>query len=339
MLGVDNTSGIGNVAAMKAAGYGAIFRYLSNSPAKNLIMSAAPYDTELRRYFDGGVAVVLNWESSGHIGDSLTNHPGNPHAQGVEDASRGHAQAALMGHPEAPIYFSIDFDCTDWAGLTAYFSGVASIIGLPRVGVYGGYWVVDHLISNRLVTYVWQTLAWSTVNGARYTRHPRANVIQRIGEVTVAGAACDVNEILTPGDFGQLPRPVSPASTSAPEDAMQLPPIPLPPSTDPATPWVSRRFFCDTVGPPGQVIGRAWLILEIDGPDGATATLNVFPQHAGGGTGPEVTLHASIPTDGTHTSAGQGLQLPTGTNQAQLQWTVSAGATGWLVPAYTPAGQ
>ncbi|MCD2193542.1 DUF1906 domain-containing protein [Actinomycetospora endophytica] len=216
MLGVDNTAGITDVAAMKAAGYTAIFRYLSNTPSKNLIMSQAPYDTELRRYLDNGVAVVMNWESSGHIDDNQTNHPGDAHAQGVEDATRANDQARKMGHSEAPIYFSIDFDCSDWAGLTAYFQAVASVIGLARTGVYGGYWVVDHLVNNGLVTYVWQTLAWSTVNGVAYSRHPRANVIQRVGEVTVAGVACDVDEILTPADFGQLPRGAAPAPTPAP---------------------------------------------------------------------------------------------------------------------------
>lgn len=203
MLGVDTTGAL-DPNTLKADGYGAVFRYLSNSPFKNLVMTSAPYNKELMTYLNNGVAVVCNWESSGHIDDNQTNHPGDAHAQGIEDATRAQAQVSQMGIPGAPIYFSIDFDCSDWAGLTTYFQAVASVIGLARTGVYGGFWVVDHCHGNNLVSYIWQTLAWSTVNGQKYTRHPAANVIQRIGTVYVGGVACDVDEILTPANFGQV---------------------------------------------------------------------------------------------------------------------------------------
>lgn len=207
-LGLDCTAAI-DPGHVTAAGYSVIFRYLSNSPWKNLIMSSAPYGTELTSYTTNGIGVVFNWESSGHIDDSQTNHPGDAHAQGIEDATRAQAQASLMGHPDAVIYFSIDFDCSDWAGLTSYFQAIASVIGVARTGVYGGYWVVDHCHRAGLVSFIWQTLAWSVVNGQKYTRHPAANAVQRVGTVYVGGVACDVNEIVTP-DVGQIVKPTIP---------------------------------------------------------------------------------------------------------------------------------
>lgn len=130
----------------------------------------------------------------------------------------------------------------------------------------------------------------------------------------------------------QLAAALGVAPKSLPGEAMMLPPFEM-------TGTGAKRFFTDTVGAPGQCVGREWLLLFVDGPDGATATVNVFPQYSGGGTGPERTLHAQVLTDGSHTSSSDIIGLPQGTNQAQLQWTVSAGATASLVPAFTPAGQ
>jgi len=214
VLGVDNTTGC-DPQALKAAGFDAVFRYLSNSPGKNLVMSSPPYDGELRGYLDAGVAVVLNWEATGQL--TTDAHPGDPAGQGRDDAMRAQDQATRLGYTSAPIYFSIDYDCGDWAGLTAYFQGVASVLGgVARVGAYGGGWVIKHLLDNGLITYAWQTLAWSGLpDGTRYI-DPRIHVLQRIGEVTIAGAACDVDEIRQPADFGQIPRPNQTAPTTTP---------------------------------------------------------------------------------------------------------------------------
>jgi hypothetical protein len=54
----------------------------------------------------------------------------------------------------------VDWDA-DPTVVVPYFKGVASVIGLERTGVYGSYRVVKYLLDNHLVTWAWQTYAWS----------------------------------------------------------------------------------------------------------------------------------------------------------------------------------
>lgn len=295
ILGVDNTAGITDVAAMKAAGYSAVFRYLSNTPSKNLIMPSAPYDTELRRYLDNGVAVVMNWEATGQL--TTTNHPGDPFGQAVEDATRAQDQAMKMGHPDAPIYFSIDYDCQDWTALTTYFQGVASVIPVARIGVYGGYFVVDYCHVNGLATFLWQTLAWSTVNGTAYTRYPGAHVIQRVGEVTVAGVACDVDEVLV-DDFGQLPRPVVPAPAPAPAPAPDPAPAPAPTPAPTPTPAPLPTIVAGTVS---ALVWKLQVFMN-----------RTFPAYSHIAAGPGPTSRCGPQTEAAVTEFQRRVGIPTG---------------------------
>jgi len=100
-----------------------------------------------------------------------------------------------------------DADPTD---VVAYFQGVASVIGLARTGVYGGYKVVKYLLDHGYVKWAWQTGAWS---GNRWD--PRANIRQLIATRTIGGVACDVNTAYTT-DYGQW----MPGKTPLPEDDM-----------------------------------------------------------------------------------------------------------------------
>jgi hypothetical protein len=66
---------------------------------------------------------------------------------------------------------SVDFDTTpaNYPHIDAYFKGVASVLGVHRVGAYGEYDLVRHLMDHDLVGksdsaghyYTWQTYAWS----------------------------------------------------------------------------------------------------------------------------------------------------------------------------------
>jgi MYXO-CTERM domain-containing protein len=101
--------------------------------------------------------IVLVWETTGMDATSGYN-------QGVSDATAAKSEAASVGEPSTrPIYFAIDFDASssDASSINAYFQGVASVLGLSRTGVYGGYYVVNELFNSGLVTFGWQTYAWS----------------------------------------------------------------------------------------------------------------------------------------------------------------------------------
>lgn len=191
ILGLDYAGGRPGGAAISAHGYQFVVRYLSDGgpglPGK--LLTAAEY-VDLQH---AGVAVCCNWETT------ATRMLGG-NAAGVSDAQKASAVCLGLGHPpDRPIYFSADFDAApgQQGTLDDYLRGVASVIGLARVGVYGGYWVVKRCLDSGTAKWAWQTGAWSGGNV-----DPRIHLYQRIGYVNVNGVECDVNEARQL-DFGQ----------------------------------------------------------------------------------------------------------------------------------------
>lgn len=99
------------------------------------------------------------------------------------------------GSDTAPIYFSVDYQ-TDGTDVVDYFQGLASVIGLPRVGAYGGFDCIKFLFDNNLITYGWQTYAWS--NGKWDSR---AHIHQYSNGNKVVGGTVDFDESVKL-DFG-----------------------------------------------------------------------------------------------------------------------------------------
>jgi len=140
-------------SSLTSMGYQFAARYLSGDPGSGKDITAA----EATSLKGGGLDVVLVWESTG-------TDATNGYNQGVSDATAAASEATTVGEPGArPIYFAIDFEATssDSASINAYFQGVASVIGLSRTGVYGGYYIVNELFNAGLITFGWQTYAWS----------------------------------------------------------------------------------------------------------------------------------------------------------------------------------
>ncbi len=93
------------------------------------------------------------------------------HAQGVADAKA--AQALLDALPldhRMPIHFAVDWDAvaSDLAPIEGYLDGAASVLGMDRTGVYGSFFVIEHVASVRMASFFWQTYAWS---GGRVSGH------------------------------------------------------------------------------------------------------------------------------------------------------------------------
>ncbi len=206
--GIDYAGGRPSGADIKAAGYGFACRYLSDGgpglPGKQLLAS------EVADLTANGIGIVFNWETTG------TTAKGGFNA-GVADAQAALRSviAAVGSDPGKPIYFSLDWDATpdDQTAINAYFQGVASVIGLERTGIYGGYWPVSRALDAGLVKWAWQCQAWSGSN-----QDPRINILQNnnAGYATVGGVQCDIDIALT-DDFGQYtgvaappPPPVTP---------------------------------------------------------------------------------------------------------------------------------
>jgi hypothetical protein len=102
-----------------------VCRYLSNEGnSKNLTLA------EAKELTSWGKFIVVNWETTGKGGN---------HAQGVSDATAAKAMAVACGWPggDRPIFFSIDEDVATPADFDAYFNGIASVLPLEQIGIYG----------------------------------------------------------------------------------------------------------------------------------------------------------------------------------------------------------
>jgi Rv2525c-like, glycoside hydrolase-like domain len=186
-FGLDYAWGHISPAAHKAAGSSFAARYLSYDSSKNLSLA------EKQELEAGGIDIVVVWETSANR--ALSGYDG-----GRSDGGAADSQAKMLGQPEGrPIYFAVDFDVSSsqQAVVNSYFQGVAAAIGLARTGVYGGYWPCKRLKEANLVTWVWQTYAWSGGNVL-----DSANFLQYSNDHTVGGLGCDYNKTFT-DDFGQ----------------------------------------------------------------------------------------------------------------------------------------
>lgn len=182
--GVDYSSGRPGGAALKASGMAFAARYLSHTASKNLSLAEA---TDLAAH---GVSAVVVWETT-------NNRAAAGRSAGIADAHDAVQQAAAAEMPASrPIYFAVDWDA-DPAVVIPYFQGVASVLGLPRVGGYGGYKVVKYLLDHGLITWAWQTAAWS---GGKWDA--RAHIRQPGTGLRINGVSCD-NDTATQTDYGQ----------------------------------------------------------------------------------------------------------------------------------------
>jgi hypothetical protein len=193
LRGLDYAGGRPDPAAIAAAGYSFVCRYLSDGgpglPGKLLLPAEA---AALRA---NGIDIVSNWET---IADAALGG----YARGITDAQAALARViACGGSPSRPIYFSVDFDATPQQqdAINAYLTGIGSVLGVARTGIYAGYWPLSRALDAGVAQWGWQTEAWSGGN-----LDPRAQIIQRNswGYATVDGVQCDINEA-TDSDYGQ----------------------------------------------------------------------------------------------------------------------------------------
>ncbi|WP_069161646.1 DUF1906 domain-containing protein [Nocardia altamirensis] len=190
-FGLDYAGGRPGGAAIRAAGFDFVVRYLSPGgptlPGKLLTPAEAD---DLRAH---GVSIAANWETT-------ATRMLDGYGAGIVDARAGLAQVLRCGGREdRPIYFSADFDATpqDQQRINAYLDGAATVLGRANVGIYGGFWSVSRALDAGSARWAWQTDAWSGGN-----IETRRNIHQTLRQQTVGGVVCDVNVAETT-DFGQ----------------------------------------------------------------------------------------------------------------------------------------
>lgn len=201
LQGVDIAWDRPTVAQIQAVGAHFVARYFSTDQSKNLRAS------EVTAYAAAGLGTVVVWETT--AGRATAGR-----AAGVADAQAAEAQRKAVGLPaDMVIHFAVDTDTT-WSSVAAYMAGAASVLGQGRVGVYGGYRVIEGA-AGAGYRYLWQTVAWSA---GRWSAHA---TIRQTGGTTLSGGA-DWDTAMTP-DFGQYPRPVTPQEIDmTPDQAKQL---------------------------------------------------------------------------------------------------------------------
>ncbi|MFC9893573.1 DUF1906 domain-containing protein [Nocardia sp. NPDC127579] len=190
-FGLDYAGGRPGGAAIRAAGFDFVVRYLSaggpSLPGKLLTPAEAD---DLRAH---GVSIAANWET---WADRMLDG----YDAGARDAEAGLAQVLRCGgRADRPIYFSVDFDATpqQQAPIEAYLAGAATVLGRANVGIYGGYWPLRRALDSGHASWAWQTEAWSGGNV-----ESRRNIHQTLRQPVVGGVVCDVDIAVTT-DFGQ----------------------------------------------------------------------------------------------------------------------------------------
>lgn len=140
-------------AAIRNAGRQFVVRYLypDGQGGKGLDPN------ELADLVNNGLEVCVVYES-------YVARPKEGRAAGQADATTSQQEIERLGLPKnMPVYFAVDWDAQpgEQGAIDEYLRGAASVIGADRVGVYGGYNVIDRCMNNGSAKWFWQTYAWS----------------------------------------------------------------------------------------------------------------------------------------------------------------------------------
>lgn len=201
-FGVDYSDGRPSMSSLQSAGSNFVVRYVDyiGNP-KDITLS------EAQSLLGAGQQIILVFESTQ---DEMLNG----YNAGVADAQEAANEAVKAGAPSNfCCYFAADDDFTtsqQFADINAYLHGAASVLGVSRVGVYGGYYTIQAVFTNSTVyaSKAWQTVAWS--NGLVY---PGISLYQYAN--TILDDTSDVDMGIG-GDVGQwTPAGLSATSTGS----------------------------------------------------------------------------------------------------------------------------
>jgi hypothetical protein len=151
--GVDLSWARPGGATLARAGKEFVWRYLYPDGQGGKGLDAS----ELSDYQSNGLEVPVGYES-------YARRMLEGRAAGQADAKTSQeALDALHLPSDMPIYFAADFDATpeEQAAINDYLRGCADVIGVDRVGIYGGFYVVKRAAEAGVAKWFFQTYAWS----------------------------------------------------------------------------------------------------------------------------------------------------------------------------------
>lgn len=200
---LDYSAGKPGAAAIKAAGYGGAVRYCG-FPTRRKCTNTI----ELADFTAHGLGMALVYE------DSASDWLGG-FARGIDAGRRARAHANQIGFPaDRPIYMAVDRDVVtqaEFATMLDYLRGAAGPLGgVLMTGVYGEHDVCARAAEAAVASWFWQCRAWS---GTPVRMFDGRHLYQRVGQVTVGGITCDLNDVVAT-DWGQ--HTTRPASTATP---------------------------------------------------------------------------------------------------------------------------
>lgn len=204
MFGLDYSSTRPSRAAMKTAGVGFVCRYIGSQVRQAGRDAKWLGPAEAKSLHADGLDIVVVFETSAKRAD------GGREA-GLADARTAVVELAYCGLPaDQPVYFAVDWDTEVGPLITAYFKAAAEVLGLKRVGAYGSEKVIKALFDKGMITYGWQTYAWS---GGRWDS--RNHIEQYANGEHLAGASVDFDRSMRE-DFGQWRAKPAPAPAPKP---------------------------------------------------------------------------------------------------------------------------
>jgi peptidoglycan hydrolase-like protein with peptidoglycan-binding domain len=171
-----------SAAAIHAAGYDGVLRYLGN-------WSKSLTTDEPAIIHGAGLSLCLVYEANPTSAAAFTI------AQAQTDVANAVASAKSHGAPAGVgIAFTVDYDAAvhDLDAIVAYFGVIIAGVDQYKPGAYGDDIVLDALYrtyGDKL--FYWQTSAWS--EGARF---PHAALYQGAYDQTVGGVQCDIDDVL-----------------------------------------------------------------------------------------------------------------------------------------------
>jgi Domain of unknown function (DUF1906) len=194
---LDYSRGYPPARAIRDAGYVGAVRYLPRSGATGVLPATR---AELADFAGAGLGMAFVHQH-GDRGRTLRGAPA-----GLEDGEWVLTQLLQLDIPVRCVYLANDFDTvpSQWPAIRDYLQAAGRVLGAGVVGAYGEYDLLEYLFAAGVVSWGWQTYAWS--RGHQYdseSRLPRAHLFQRLGQVIVAGVTCDVNDVLAP-DWGAV---------------------------------------------------------------------------------------------------------------------------------------
>ena len=186
--GVDYSWTRPDPACLAQSGRRFVVRYLGDDDTGENLQP-----DELNSLRSAGLKVVLIWQTGKSF--MLTR-------DGAECATVALEQANALGMPaDRPIYFALDqdpnaMDLAQWMLVINFLRKAASVLGIERVGVYGGKRAIDELVPNE-ARWGWQTYAWS---GGQWSS--KAHLQQYLNGQSLCGGLVDFDRSVSP-DFGQ----------------------------------------------------------------------------------------------------------------------------------------